>query len=136
MTSRVRAPTPTTQRERLPPGVEVYQIRGPLFFGAATRLDDMLSNLLPRVRVFILRMGGVPLVDATGARALRDLARDCERRGRMLILTEVAPSVRRVLQDLGVSERPPLVRFAAGYQEALALASSAVRPAPEVTSQP
>jgi sulfate permease, SulP family len=114
---------PYTQRAQLPADTEVYQVRGPLFFGAATRLDDMLSNLPPRVRTFILRMGEVPLVDATGARALRDLALDCERRDRLLILSEIAPSVRAVLEDLAVRERPPFVRFAAGYREALALAA-------------
>jgi sulfate permease, SulP family len=115
-----------TQREQLPRGVEVYQVRGPLFFGAASRLDDMLSNLLPGVRVFILRMGEVPLVDATGVRAIRDLAADCARRGRTLILAEMTASIRAVLQDLGVSEQPPVTRFAATYEEALALASQAV----------
>jgi sulfate permease, SulP family len=115
------------QRSELPPGVEVYQLRGPLFFGAATRLDDMLSNLPPRVRVFILRMGEVPLVDATGARAIRDLVADCERRERLLVLTEMVPPVRAVLHDLGIGERP-LLRFAATYEEALGLASGDGRP--------
>jgi sulfate permease, SulP family len=115
-----------TQRAGLPPGVEVYQVRGPLFFGAATRLDDMLSNLPPRVRVFILRMGGVPLVDATGARAIRDLVADCQRRGRTLVLSEMTRAVRTVLHDLGVKERPPLVRIAETYERALALATEEI----------
>jgi sulfate permease, SulP family len=114
-----------TQREDLPAGVEVYQVRGPLFFGAATRLDDMLSNLLPRVRVFILRMGEVPLVDATGARAIRDLAADCERRGRLLVLAEADRSVRAVLLDLGLAESAH-VRFAETYAQALTLARSRI----------
>jgi len=113
-----------TQRAELPPGAEVYQMRGSLFFGAATRLDDMLSNLSPRLRVFILRMGEVPLVDATGARGLRDLAADFERRGRTLILSEVGEPVRRVLEDLGVPGRAQHVRFAPTYEEALRAAWS------------
>ena len=40
-----------SQRDRLPPGVEVFQISGPLFFGAANRLDNLLSSYLDfRVR--------------------------------------------------------------------------------------
>ncbi len=123
--ARPRADT-YTQRAELPPGAEVYQVRGPLFFGAATRLDDMLSNLPPRLRVFILRMGEVPLVDATGARAVRDLAADFERRGRTLILSEVGEPVRKVLDDLGVSGRAPHVRFAATFRDALRAAWSVV----------
>src|SRR5690606_22611060 len=58
------------QREQLPPGGEVYQIRGPLFFGAANRLDNLLDQLFSRPNVFILRMRLVPLVDASGVHSL------------------------------------------------------------------
>ena len=44
------------QRARLPKGVEVYQISGPLFFGTANRLDNLLDQFLSPPKVFILRM--------------------------------------------------------------------------------
>lgn len=113
-----------TQREPLPPGVEVYQLRGPLFFGAATRLDDMLANFARWPRVFILRMGEVPMVDATGMGAIRDLARDLERRGTQLLLTEVNPAVRAVLAGLQGAEGAS-VRFVESYDQALRQAAGA-----------
>jgi len=54
-----------SQRVQLPPGVEVYQINGPLFFGAANRLDDLLDQFLSPPRVFILRMRLVPTRTST-----------------------------------------------------------------------
>lgn len=115
----------SVQRQALPAGVETYQIRGPLFFGAATRLDDVLATLPAGSHAFVLRMGEVPLVDATGAGAIQDLRAECARRGVRLILSEVQPQVRSVLDALGVAEAPPALRFAATYADALEM----VRPA-------
>ena len=109
-----------TQRAALPPGVEVYQLRGPLFFGAATRLDDMLATMRVQPRVFILRMGEVPFIDATGVRAIHDLAAGCERHRTRLILTEVQAQVREVLTELGEGQERAALTFMADYAEAVA----------------
>jgi sulfate permease, SulP family len=111
--------TNETQRSALPPGVEVYQLRGPLFFGAATRLDDMLATMRSKPRTFILRMNEVPFADATGTRAVRNFAIDCERRGTQLVLTEARPEVRKVLGELEDAEHPAPMHFVATYKEAL-----------------
>jgi len=111
-----------TQRAALPPGVEVYQLRGPLFFGAATRLDDMLATMRTRPKVFILRMGEVPFADATGARAIHNLAADCARTQTRLILAEVQLEVSELLNQLG--EDGARLHFVADYAAALALAQS------------
>ena len=42
---RFRAAGRYDQRERLPPGVAVFRITGPLFFAAASRLDDVLDQI-------------------------------------------------------------------------------------------
>ena len=67
-------------------------------------------------------MGQVPFVDVTGARAIRNLAADCVRRGTRLILCEVQPEVAAVLNELGEGEEQ--LQFAADYGAALALAAS------------
>ena len=59
------------QRSRLPDGVEAFQISGPLFFGAANRLDDLLDQFRVAPKVFILRMRLVPVIDASGVHALK-----------------------------------------------------------------
>ncbi|QOJ14178.1 MAG: C4-dicarboxylic acid transporter DauA [Planctomycetia bacterium] len=53
-------------REPLPPGVLLYQIAGPLFFGAARKAVGALRVIQDGVRIVILDMTAVPMMDATG----------------------------------------------------------------------
>jgi sulfate permease, SulP family len=46
--------------------VQIYEINGPLFFGAAAAFKQALGDIAKRPRVIILRMGRVPAIDATG----------------------------------------------------------------------
>lgn len=113
-----------TQREQLPPGVEVYQIRGPLFFGAANRLDNLLDQLFSRPNVFILRMRLVPLVDASGVHSLGTLAERCKRQGIVLVISGLQPQPMAVARRLGLEERPGELHFAPDFPSALRLARS------------
>ena len=54
----------------LPKGVFVYDILGPLFFGAAEKATAALNEVAGRAKVLILRMEHVPAIDATGLVAL------------------------------------------------------------------
>jgi SulP family sulfate permease len=73
----------------VPPGVEVYEVNGPFFFGVADKVKDLLRGVIGRPRVFILRMRYVPAMDATGLHALLDLRRKCAREGCTLVLAEI-----------------------------------------------
>jgi sulfate permease, SulP family len=81
-------PNSITQRE-VPPGVEVYEINGPFFFGVADRLKDTLRGLERPPKVFILRMRRVPAIDATGMHALEEFYDKCRRAGTRLLLSGV-----------------------------------------------
>ena len=76
-------------RRELPPGVEVYEIDGPFFFGVADRLKDTLRTLERPPRVFVLRMRRVPAIDATGMHALEEFHEKCRRQGTVLLLSGV-----------------------------------------------
>ena len=73
----------------IPPGVEVYEINGPLFFGVADRLKDTLRALERPPRVFVLRMRRVPAIDASGLHALEEFYEKCRRQGTTLLLSGV-----------------------------------------------
>jgi len=73
-------------RRRIPPGVEVYEINGPFFFGVADRLKDTLNQFERPPKVFILRMRYVPHIDATGLHALDEFHHKCKRQGTRLLL--------------------------------------------------
>ena len=88
------------QRAQLPPGVEVFQIAGPLFFGTSNRLDNLLDQFFHPPRVFILRMRLVPIIDASGVHALKALVQRCRQRGIVLVASGLQPQPRRVLEQM------------------------------------
>jgi sulfate permease, SulP family len=73
----------------IPAGVEVYAVNGPFFFGAAAKLEDVISEIDKPPKVFILRMKNVPAIDATGIYALERMAKRCQSQKTILILTEI-----------------------------------------------
>jgi SulP family sulfate permease len=86
--------------QTIPRGVEVYEINGPFFFGAAETFKDTLALVAGKPKVLILRMRSVPAIDATGLHALTDVVRRSRRDGTLVLLTEVQP---QPLQALGRS---------------------------------
>jgi len=77
------------RRRVVPPGVEVYEITGPFFFGAAETFKDRLSRIAVRPKVLILRMRHVPAIDSTGLHALRELVTRSRRDGTLVLLSDV-----------------------------------------------
>jgi sulfate permease, SulP family len=72
----------------LPKGVEVYEVRGPFFFGAATLIRDIDGMVGEQPRALILRLRNVPFIDVTAAFSLRELHASCAKRGAELILSD------------------------------------------------
>ena len=77
------------RRRVVPSGVEVYEITGPFFFGAAETFKERLGRIAVRPKVLILRMRHVPAIDSTGLHALRDLVRRSRRDGTLVLLSDV-----------------------------------------------
>lgn len=111
----------TSQRAKLPPGVEVFQISGPLFFGAANRLDELLDQFQKQPKVFILRMRLVPIIDASGVHALKVLLERCRRHGIVLIISGLQSQPQRVVRQMAMYPREGELYFAEHYEAALAL---------------
>ncbi|MBN9381829.1 MAG: sulfate permease [Chitinophagaceae bacterium] len=84
----------------LPKSVEVFEITGPLFFGAAYKFKDAIRFIEKGPRVVVIRMRKVPIIDATGIKTLKEVHKDFKRRGVKLILSEVhSPQVLKELKD-------------------------------------
>jgi len=88
----------------IPDGVEVYEVNGPFFFGAADKLKDVMMEIARPPRVFILRMRNVPAIDATGIHALEQMAKKCRGQGTTLILTEIGHQPLRAIVKAGMLE--------------------------------
>ena len=117
-------PEPDDQRRALSPGVEAFQLRGPLFFGAATGFAEGLSLLGRDARVVILRMSRVPVADATGAGVLAQFVERRRRGGARVILSGVRPQPKMVLAQMGLGLDGGEVEYAANFAEAARMAES------------
>ena len=76
-------------RRQVPKDVEVYEINGPFFFGAAEKFKDTLASVSRKPRVLIIRMRNVPAIDSTAMHALKDLIRRTRREGTKVLLSDV-----------------------------------------------
>jgi SulP family sulfate permease len=92
----------TLQRADLPPGVEVFQFQGPLFFGVTHRLTEVLRRTGKPPKVFILRMRQVPLIDASGVSALKEFVGRCRKTGTAVILAGAQPNIVAVMRQMGL----------------------------------
>ena len=80
-------------------GVMSLRLSGPLFFGAASQVSESLKNLSEAPKVLILRMGYVPLVDATGAHIIVDFVKKAQASDMKIIFSNVKKQPRRVLKE-------------------------------------
>lgn len=117
------------QRDALPPGVEVFQIAGPFFFGVAGQLLDTLRAMGERPRIIILRMRLVPYLDASGVAALDEFVHqaglaDCE-----VIFSGIQHQPMEMLERAGLGPGSDRVTHAPDFATALAVAAARA-PAP------
>ncbi len=99
--------TDLTQHEVLDvaPGVSVYEIDGPFFFGVATKFDELMRSAMavkPRVR--IIRMRKVSFIDATGIHNLETLILSSQKEGIHVVLSGVKDNVRYSLEHAGIDK--------------------------------
>jgi sulfate permease, SulP family len=110
------------QREDLPDGVEVFWIAGPIFFGVASNIPELLNKIGEKPKILIIRMRLVPFLDATGASAMEDLVKQCRSKGIGVIFSALQGQPEAILLSHQFKEGWEDVGFAPSYKEALALA--------------
>lgn len=89
----------------LKPGVSVYEIDGPFFFGAATKFEETVRrSLQKRPKVRIIRMRKVPFIDSTGLHNLQLLIESSERDGIATVLSGVRDNVREDLHKAAIDK--------------------------------
>jgi len=111
----------------LVPGVALYEIAGPLFFGAAQNAMGALGNIGSQTRVIVLALGGVPSIDATGFVALESAIQRLRATKKAVVLAGPLPEPRQIFQRANLSKHHEHVHFAETLLEALALASRLVQ---------
>src|SRR5438105_13253240 len=76
---------------KLPRGVMLYEVNGPLFFGAAESAMDALKAIGERPKVLILYLGAVPAMDVTGLVALESALSRLRQQGGVCIMAGLRP---------------------------------------------
>jgi len=88
----------------IPPGIEIFEINGPFFFGAADKFRDTINQMKRRPKALILRMRFVPAMDATGLSALDDLLRKAKKNKMEVIFSGVHAQPLKVMKEAGIVE--------------------------------
>ena len=88
-----------THLRELPKSVRVYEINGPMFFGMTERIADI--SVKDFTRYLIIRMRGVPSLDATGMNALENLYDYCNSHGVRLIFSHVNEQPMKTMRRAG-----------------------------------
>lgn len=82
----------------IPKGVEVFEINGPFFFGAAYKFKDSMRFIETAPKALIIRMRHVPVIDATGLHTLELVFKEAERMGTRFIISGIQPGVYKELE--------------------------------------
>ncbi len=106
-------------RRSIPADVEIYEINGPFFFGAADKIKDVLQFVAKKPRVFILRLRNVPAIDATGIRVLDDLYERFSSRGIVFLIAGLHAQPLVALDRAGRLDRYGRENLAGDLDEAL-----------------
>lgn len=106
--------------KKVPSNVRVYEISGPLFFGAADKILDI--NVEEEADVLILRMRSVSAVDATAMASLESVLDACHKRNVILILSHVGPQPIKAMKKSGFYDAVGADRFCDHIDDALLLA--------------
>lgn len=89
----------------VPKGVEVYEVAGPFFFGAASKFKDSIKMLGSPPKIRIIRMRNVPAIDATGLNSLSNLYLESKHDGIVLLLSGVSPQPLKALMNYGLYDQ-------------------------------
>jgi SulP family sulfate permease len=106
-------------RRRIPAGIEIYEVNGPFFFGAADKIKDVLHFVARKPKVFILRMRNVPVMDASGIRVLDDLFQSFEHQGIRFLIAGIHAQPLVALDRAGKLDDYGRENFVATLDEAL-----------------
>ena len=84
----------------IPEGAMVYEITGPIFFGASNKIADVIKS--SKKKVLVLRMRSVPAIDATGIHSFESIIKACKKNNTVLIMSHVNKQPMKVLKKSGM----------------------------------
>ena len=111
-----------TLRGELPAGVLVYEIHGPLFFGAASKAMSSLAVVGADTRVLVLDVRQVPVIDSTGLVNLESMLQRLAQHGTSIVISGLQEQPARSLKRAGIVEQEGVLYYAADLEQGLEMA--------------
>ncbi len=105
----------------VPQSVRVYEISGPMFFGAADRIAEI--TLKDFTKCLVIRMRGVPAVDATAMHSLELLYENCKKNEVQLVFSHVNEQPFHTMEKAGFVDKIGRENFCKHIDDALERAS-------------
>jgi SulP family sulfate permease len=115
--------------------VAIYEIAGPLFFGAAQRAMASLGAISGQVQVVVIRLDAVPTMDATGLVALESALAALTKQGCVAVLAGLQQQPAELLERAGFRHKPWRLMMRADLASALEAAQDVVGANPRKTGQ-
>ncbi len=117
----------STRRAAVPADVEVYEINGPFFFGAAEKFKQALGQVSRRPRALILDMTNVPAMDSTGLRALGATVDRCRAEGIAVLFCDLQAQPRATLRRSRLGDHFDEAALTRSFDEAVAASREIAR---------
>ncbi len=119
---------------QLPPGVLVYAVEGPFFFGAVENFERALASTHTDPKVLIIRLRWVPFIDITGLQTLEEVIRDLHKRGVRVMLLGANPKVHGKLEKAGILQLIGRENSFTAFGDALAVCHTILGQNPETVA--
>jgi SulP family sulfate permease len=106
--------------------IMVYELAGPMFFGASTIFVDTMKSMNVNSDILILRMKNVPMIDATSLSSLNHIIEYAKRNHIVVLYCELTPSTLKTLKNYGCQSRMGKDKFFDTIDNAFAYAKQIV----------
>ncbi len=109
----------------IPADVYVYELNGPMFFGAADKIADM--KITKNAKVLVIRMSKVPAIDTTALTKLENLFLKCNKKGIRVLFSHVNEQPMKAIKKSGLYTKIGKENFIANIDLALLEAEKITR---------
>jgi SulP family sulfate permease len=133
---RMVMPSTTDESRVVPKGVMVYEIAGPLFFGAAQRAMEALDVIASNTRAIVLALEHVPVIDTTGLVALESMLARLKLDKKLVIIAGPLPEPRSIFEKANLEAHHDHVFVVASTEEGIQLAGDLLLLTPAGASTP
>lgn len=113
-------------RETIPKEILLYEIAGPLFFGAAQSAVEAISSIAENIKIVIFDMGEVPTIDVTGLVAFETAVKNLKSQGKRVFLAEVKKEPLELLYRSGALDFQKKVKVFKSVKEAIQIAKEGI----------